>query len=270
MATHTLTVQLTNADGTFPVTTWRCSLLTYPQAGAGEVISGSWITLSLGELDDGLGTVDLEAGAYVAEWHSSGRFNRSYFTMPDTDAAFEDCIESAVTYPTEIWRNFDRTLTSWAQGVCYQVTAATRNAAGVITSGTLLWPDGSAGALTATVSSEGNAWDSYSLTHANSGKTVTQATVTRDSAGNVTVEPALSISPAGDVTSSQATAVVGGFTTFATTTLMRASEGGETLVYLLADDSGRAGFYYRGGTASGDEGNDHIQRTDGIIFTRTT
>jgi hypothetical protein len=58
------------------------------------------------------------------------------------------------------------------------------------------WPDGSGGTYTRTAKNA--TWltvDAYTITHTVSGKTVTQAAVTRDSSGFVTVTPALTISP---------------------------------------------------------------------------
>lgn len=59
------------------------------------------------------------------------------------------------------------------------------------------WPDGSAGVYTVT-SRSANAFalglpDAYTATHTDSGLTVTQAAVTRNTAGNVTVKPTLVI-----------------------------------------------------------------------------
>jgi hypothetical protein len=88
----------------------------------------------------------------------------------------------------------DETLVEWTEGECYEVTAANYDADGVMTGATVAWPDGSAGALT--VTSKNATWlavDAYTITHVDSGKTVTQAAVTRDANGAITVKPALAV-----------------------------------------------------------------------------
>lgn len=86
-------------------------------------------------------------------------------------------------------------LKGWAEGELYETTAVTWDSDGVVSSATVKWPDGSAGTFTRT--SKNATWlaiDAYTITHALSGQTVTQAAVTRDAAtGNVTVKPALTV-----------------------------------------------------------------------------
>jgi hypothetical protein len=88
----------------------------------------------------------------------------------------------------------DQTLAEWVEGEDFEATALTRNTAGVVTSATVKWPDGSAGTFTATtVNGTWDAIDAYTITHTDSGKTVTQAAVTRDANGNITAKPALTV-----------------------------------------------------------------------------
>ena len=63
-------------------------------------------------------------------------------------------------------------------------------------SATVTWPDGTTGAYAGTASTNfPGAVDSYTVTWAGATtKTVTQAAVTRDSSGAVTVRPALTVS----------------------------------------------------------------------------
>lgn len=85
-----------------------------------------------------------------------------------------------------------RLLRMWTQGEDYEPTAITRNSDGLVTTATVTWPDGSAGTLTATnYNATHGVYDGYTITHTASGKTVTQAAVTRDSNGAATVKPAL-------------------------------------------------------------------------------
>ena len=83
---------------------------------------------------------------------------------------------------------------AWTAGECYQLTASTYDSTGCLSIGTVVWPDGSAGTFTTTTkNSTFNVVDAFTVTHTNSGLTATQALVTRDTSGNVTVKPAITI-----------------------------------------------------------------------------
>lgn len=85
-------------------------------------------------------------------------------------------------------------LKDWATGECYEMTSAAYDADQVITGGTVKWPDSSAGVFaTTTKNSTWLAVDAFTISHAASSQTVTQAAVTRDSNGQVTVKPALTV-----------------------------------------------------------------------------
>lgn len=85
-------------------------------------------------------------------------------------------------------------LIMWTASSAYAITSATRDSDGVITTATVSWPDGSTGTFTLTTkNSTFLTIDAYTVTHTDSGKTVTQPAVTRDSSGNVTAQPALAI-----------------------------------------------------------------------------
>jgi hypothetical protein len=86
------------------------------------------------------------------------------------------------------------TLKSWTEGESYEVISASYDVDGVVTTATVKWPDGSSGTFTTTI--KNTTWlsvDAYTITHTTGGETVTQAAVTRDSDGNVTVKPALTV-----------------------------------------------------------------------------
>jgi len=68
----------------------------------------------------------------------------------------------------------------------------TRDAGGAATAAAILWPDGITGTYAGTASATfAGAVDSYTLTHGTT--TYTQPTVTRDAAGNITNQPAITI-----------------------------------------------------------------------------
>ena len=85
-------------------------------------------------------------------------------------------------------------LKEWAEGECYELTAITWDADMIISAATVKWPDGSAGTFTATTKDA--TWlaiNAYTITHTVSSMTVTQTAVTRDSNGNITVKPAITV-----------------------------------------------------------------------------
>lgn len=88
----------------------------------------------------------------------------------------------------------DQSLKEWTEGEDYEMTATTWDSDSVISSATVKWPDTSAGTFTRTTKNTTFlAIDAYTISHTDSGKTVTQAAVTRDSDGNITVKPALTV-----------------------------------------------------------------------------
>ena len=88
-----------------------------------------------------------------------------------------------------------QTLIQWTAADAFQLTAATVDSDGCITTGTLLWPDGSSGVYTRTAKDATFlVTNAFTATHVLTGKTVTQATITRDAATGVpTVKPALTV-----------------------------------------------------------------------------
>lgn len=86
----------------------------------------------------------------------------------------------------------DDLLKAWTEAEAYELTAITRDADGVPTTATAKWPDGVAGTFTTvTKNATWLAVDAYTITHG--AKTVTQAAVTRDANGDITVKPALTV-----------------------------------------------------------------------------
>lgn len=88
-------------------------------------------------------------------------------------------------------------LRAWTEAGAYQMITTTYDTTyeQTVSSGTVVWPDGSAGAFTATtINATYEAIDAYTITHTASGKTVTQAAVTRNGDGSITVKPSLTIS----------------------------------------------------------------------------
>lgn len=86
-------------------------------------------------------------------------------------------------------------LIEWTEAAAYQMltTVYSDMYPLLIHYATVRWPDGSSGAFTVTASSGyWQAIDAYTVTHAASGKTITQPPVTRDE-GRVMIKPALTV-----------------------------------------------------------------------------
>lgn len=120
---------------------------------------------------------------------------KGYFESGDqpTEAQFVNLIDTLHVGGVDA---DDETLKAWAESRAYETTATTYNGTytEVIASATVKWPDGSAGTLTVdTINSTWRKIDAYHITHTASGKTVTQAAVTRNANGDVTVKPALTV-----------------------------------------------------------------------------
>ena len=88
----------------------------------------------------------------------------------------------------------DQKLIEWAGGKDVQLIERVLDSEGLTTSSTLIWPDGSAGTFTATnYNATHELYDGWTKSHTDSGKTVTQAAVTRNGDGIVTTKPALTV-----------------------------------------------------------------------------
>ena len=110
-----------------------------------------------------------------------------------TVAAINEIRSQAITGGSAVT---DAQLKDWTEAGAYEATAVTYDATytNTITSATIKWPDGSSGVFTATtINGAYESVDAYTVTHASSNKTVTQAAVTRNSAGNITGKPALTV-----------------------------------------------------------------------------
>lgn len=88
----------------------------------------------------------------------------------------------------------DAQLAAWAESEAYEATSITRDSDGVVTTATVQWPDASAGTFTTTT--KDTTWlavNAYTISHTASGKTVTQAAVTRAADGSISTKPALTV-----------------------------------------------------------------------------
>lgn len=123
---------------------------------------------------------------------------KGYFNTTDTpsESQFSDLIDS-LAQPGETTGGSAATqqlLKTWTEAGAYELTAVTYDSDNVVSSATVKWPDGSAGTFTRTT--KNSTWlaiDAYTISHADSGQTVTQAAVTRNSVGAVTTKPALTV-----------------------------------------------------------------------------
>lgn len=87
-------------------------------------------------------------------------------------------------------------LIGWAASGSWTLTSATRDTNSVVTSATIRWPDGATGTFTTTSNNPTFfTVDAFTVTHSASGKTLTQSAVTRNSNGDITAQPDISVSP---------------------------------------------------------------------------
>lgn len=87
-------------------------------------------------------------------------------------------------------------LRGWAHSTAWQITSATYDSDLVLSNATVRWPDGATGTWQRTTKNA--TWltvDAYTITHSSSGKTLTQGLILRDSNGNVTNAPAITVTP---------------------------------------------------------------------------
>ncbi|HEF4835439.1 TPA: hypothetical protein SAO52_000115 [Burkholderia vietnamiensis] len=89
-------------------------------------------------------------------------------------------------------------LLQWAYAQSFCLVSATRDANEAIITASIVWPDGATGTLTTDSASTAfpgaiDAWHATYVTGVNT-KTVTQPTVTRNAAGAVVAQPAITIS----------------------------------------------------------------------------
>ena len=115
-------------------------------------------------------------------------FNALYIVEETPDGALTPVSPSL----TNLMRDWANTPLFFGTSFTYDTTYKWR-----VNSAVLNWPDGSAGVYTATVfSTNANALgmvDAFTATHTDSGLTATQAAVTRNSNGVVTVKPPMTI-----------------------------------------------------------------------------
>lgn len=87
-------------------------------------------------------------------------------------------------------------LLSWAYSSSFQLVSATRDSNEAIITASIVWPDGVTGIFTTDVASTAfpGAIDAWHATYVNSPtKTITQTVVTRDAAGAVIAQPAITV-----------------------------------------------------------------------------
>lgn len=88
----------------------------------------------------------------------------------------------------------DRVLKEWTTAEAWEPTAITRDTSGQVSTITVRWPDDSAGTLTVTtVNATWEAVDAYTITHVDSGRKVIQTAPTRNSDGDITAMPVLTV-----------------------------------------------------------------------------
>lgn len=159
------------------------------------------VTLTAAQISDLAATINAAISALVAGAPGALDTLNELATAINDDASFAATVTTALGLRLQLPAAVSAgrlvtevALVAWVSGECYELTALTRDANDVVTSAVVKWPDGSAGLFTTTtINATWFAIDAFTVTHTQSGKTVTQALVTRDATGAVTVKPALAV-----------------------------------------------------------------------------
>lgn len=104
--------------------------------------------------------------------------------------------EQAATATATVGASSNIQILNWAYVQSFAIISATRNANNVITTASIVWPNGATGTFTTdTINTAFNAIDAWHATHILDAvtKTVTQTAVTRNSNGAVTAQPAITL-----------------------------------------------------------------------------
>jgi hypothetical protein len=133
-----------------------------------------------------------DSGSLVRIRHRLAKFTGE---IPNADQLAQ--IQAALGNTTGgVGASIETTLAAWARAEAYTVTDTTdKDADGVLLSGPVVWPDGTAGIYTLLVKDDSfPECNSFAITYvALGGKTVTQPLITRDALGQATSTPALVI-----------------------------------------------------------------------------
>lgn len=158
--------------------------------------------------------------------------------------------------PTPFLHADDR-ISAWFNSGSFGIVTGAVSSAGVLTNATLRWPDGASGTYTVTsIDAVFGAPNSWTYTHAITGKTFTQAAITRDSSsGTVIAIPTISVAPAGDVFTYPYTNYIGGIGYYLTLNAFRAATNNFTVVIIAADTNGIPGTWAVGGSGTNDGAN---------------
>lgn len=149
-----------------------------------EIVTDNNAALGSGVITDTMLATDVKVGSLAALTTTAKTSAVAALNEIDADLA---AIVGGATVT-------DARLKEWVSGEDYEITAATYDSDGVPTTATVKWPDASAGTFTTTTKNA--TWlaiDAYTVSHTSSSKTVTQAAVTRDANGQVTVKPAITV-----------------------------------------------------------------------------
>jgi hypothetical protein len=113
-----------------------------------------------------------------------------------TDSAYPGLTKKATLTQLKNLISTDQRLKEMAECGSFikSISSVTRDGDDVLTGIVFKWPDGSDGVFTLTT--KNNTWlavDAFTITHVTSGKIITQPAISRDSNGNISVKPAMTV-----------------------------------------------------------------------------
>lgn len=158
----------------------------------------------------------------------------------------------------------------WAASNAWQLLTAVYDSTNTLQSGTIQWPDGSAGTYTRTLKNASfNTVDAYILTHTDTGSSVQQEPITRDAWGMPIVVPPLTCT--GYVGTTPDYDALYYSVCFENLTEMRAATITAQMVMLKQDANGNSGlFCLNGSDVSADDGVNTVIDAASTHFTRVS
>lgn len=153
-------------------------MANFTAIATGAAANAATVNAPLGQLDTALGNL---AGVSTTAKTAAGAINELYASIVALDALV----------PAQ-----GNQLIAWAESGAYQLATITYDGTytSVVSTATVLWPDGSAGTFTTTtINTTWQAIDAYTISHTDSGLTVTQTAVTRNVDGEITTKPYLTV-----------------------------------------------------------------------------
>lgn len=172
------------------------SITISPQVVTVEVADPNTLLTAADRVQTGLDRVATASSASTATTQAGIATAQAVISTAQAVIATTKASEAAAATAT-VGASSNIQILNWAYVQAFAITTATRNSNDVITTASIVWPDGATGTFTTdTINTTYNAIDAWHATHILDAvtKTVTQTAVTRNASGAVTAQPVITIS----------------------------------------------------------------------------